>query len=319
VIRRRTALAFATLLAAIIVAGCGSSAATWPATGSNAPGTGAGPGTSVAPTVNPQEPSTVIDHVFTGAMGMVGGDKTIKSFHLKVGLNGTILASALKSAGSSSGLTITHDIKLDGTAIEGDVDVVKQAAHFGLTVPALELLGGAAITADLIVIDKVGYVKLSGIPGVSTKYQSMSLSNLGSLTSSLPVSVPTAGPSTLTNVEDQIAKVRQQLKDAGAEPTLVGVEKIGGNDAYHISVKVPIDLLNEKIAAASSPSPASLKIDSATFDLWAYKDTYNLAQVEIKGASSTIGSLDLVITVTNYDAPVTVTAPPASEVQTAAP
>ena len=320
-IRRRTALALTTLLVAVVTAGCGSSSVTWPPTGGsgapvNSGGGGGGGGASAAPTVNPEEPTTVIDHVLGGAMGIAGGDKTIKSFHIKIGLGGTIKASALKSADSSIGAAITKDIKLDGTALEGDVDIVNQAAHLALNVPGMEVLGGTPITGDIIVVDKVLYAKVSLL---GTKYQSMSLSDLGSLTGSLPVSVPTAGPSALTTVEDQITAFRKQLQDAGAKTTLVGVEKIGGNDAYHINISVPLDLLNEKIAAASSPDPAAMKVDSASVDVWAYKDNYNLAQVELKGASSTIGDLDLVITITDYDKAVTVTAPPASEVQTPAP
>jgi hypothetical protein len=36
--------------------------------------------------------------------------------------------------------------------------------------------------------------------------------------------------------------------------------------------------------------------------------------MEVKGASSAFGSLDLMITVTNYDQPVTISAPAASDI-----
>ena len=76
-----------------------------------------------------------------------------------------------------------------------------------------------------------------------------------------------------------------------------------------------ISKLNAEIATAAASEAPGMKIDSASIDLWTYKDSYQLAKVEIKGASSSIGSLGISITVTNYGAPVTITAPAASDVQ----
>ena len=307
--QRRSVIALATVLAAVMVAGCSSSAATFP----NANGSNGGNGAGASPTVNPNDPQSIITHVIGGATNLANGDQTIKSFHLKVALNGTLKAAGLSSLGGSSlGAMFTSDVKLDGTALEGDVDVIGKAAHLGLTVAPIAALGTTPITADIIYVGAAAYVKTSLTGALYTNY------NVGDLTSSLPISVPTAGPSTLTNVEDQVAAFRKQMDDAGAKTTLVGVEKIGGKDAYHINVTVPVSTLNDKISAASSPNPAMLTLDSASLDVWAYKDTYNLAQVELKGSSATLGNLDLVITITNYNGTVTITAPPASEVQTPA-
>jgi hypothetical protein len=52
-------------------------------------------------------------------------------------------------------------------------------------------------------------------------------------------------------------------------------------------------------------------------DVWIYKDSYRIAQFEAKGASSTLGNLDLTITVSNYDQPVTIAAPSADQIQAA--
>jgi hypothetical protein len=48
-----------------------------------------------------------------------------------------------------------------------------------------------------------------------------------------------------------------------------------------------------------------------------YKDTVQPAKIEIKGTSAKLGNIDLVLTLTKYDAVVTITAPPAGQVQTA--
>jgi hypothetical protein len=61
-----------------------------------------------------------------------------------------------------------------------------------------------------------------------------------------------------------------------------------------------------------------MKIDSASVDVWIYKSNYQLAKIQIAGASSTLGNLTMTITITNYNAPVTIAAPAASDVQAAA-
>jgi hypothetical protein len=61
-----------------------------------------------------------------------------------------------------------------------------------------------------------------------------------------------------------------------------------------------------------APAPT---IDSASLDAWIYKSNSRLAQVELKGSSAAVGNIDFMLTVTNYDAPVTVAAPPASQVK----
>jgi hypothetical protein len=292
---------------AVVASACSGSSATLPGT-TTGPGSTTAPGASGASgapaTVNANDPSSIISQVISA------GPET-KSFHLKIAISGTILAAALKSAGDSPLGAITSDLKLDGTAIEGDVDVANAAAHLALTVPAMPVLGNVPITGDFIVKDQVLYYKVDLLGPKYTK------SDLGSLTSGLPVAVPTPGGSAMAGVQDQIAQIRDSLDKAGAKATLVGVEQIGGQDAYHINISIPVDLINSEIAAAASAAPA-MKIDSASADVWVYKADYRLAKVEIKGASSTLGNIDVTVTVTNYDKPVTITAPPASQIQATA-
>jgi hypothetical protein len=300
----KPALAVFAGLVVVFASACGSSSGT--------PGpaaTGAGGGTanptsvgSVAPTVNANDPNSIITSVISG-----GAD--IKSFHIKLAVSGTIKAAALKSEAGTSGIPITGDVKLDGTAIEGDVDVANQAAHLTLNVPAMAMLGGVPITGDVVVVNNTLYYKVSLLGPKYTK------TDLGSLTSSLPVptALPSPGASALAGLTDEINQLRTQMQQAGVTATLVGVEQIGGQDANHINISVPIDKINAAIAAQASPG-TNMKVDSASVDFWVYKSNNRLAQVELKGASSTLGSLDLMITVTNYDQPVTVAAPAASDV-----
>jgi len=238
----------------------------------------------------------------------INGGADIKSFHIKIAVNGTINAAALKSATADVGIPVTGDLKLDGTTLEGDVDVTNQAAHLALSVPALAMLGNVPITGDLIVADKALYYKVSLL---SAKY---SKQDLGSLSSSIPMAIPsvlpTAGASGLT---DEITQLKKQMDDAGVKATLVGVDKVSGQDAYHLNVSVPLDKVNAEIAAEAS-GDTSMKLDSASVDFWVYTSNNRPAQFEIKGASSSLGSLDLVVTITDYDKAVTISAPAAGDV-----
>jgi len=307
--RNRSALAAAAILVAVAASACSSSSATFPAGGA-AGGSG---GASGVPAVNPNDPQSIVDHVLGNGQQLIGGSQVVKSFHVKAAINGTIKASGLSGLSQSAAGLVTSDIKLDGTALEGDVDVVNKAAHVTFSMPAIQALGGKAISADIIYIGSAVYVKTDLL---GAKYNKLDASSLSGLTAALPVSLPTAGASTLTNVSNQVTSIQQQLQDAGAKATLVGTEKIGGKDAYHVNISLPADKINSMIAAKASPSAAPLTVDSVSIDLWAYTDTYNLAQLEVKGAASALGNLDLIVTVTNYDQPVTVTAPDPSAVQT---
>lgn len=299
----KPALAVFAGLVVVFASACGSSSTT-PAPGSSGAAGNPTTAASVAPTVNANTPDSIITSVING-----GAD--IKSFHIKLAVSGTIKAAALKSQAGTSGIPITSDVKLDGTAIEGDVDVANQAAHLSLTVPAMQMLGGVPITGDVILVSNTLYYKVSLLGPKYTK------TDLSSLAGSLPVSVPTAlpspGASAMAGLTDEINQLRAQMQAAGVTATLVGVEQIGGKDANHINISIPIDKINAAIAAQASPG-TDMKIDSASVDFWVYKSDSRLAQIEVKGASSTIGNLDLMITVTNYDQPVTVAAPAASDV-----
>jgi hypothetical protein len=288
----------------LVAAGaCSSSAATPGPAGSNgAPASGAAG--------DPNSPDGIITNAISG-----GTD--IKSVHLKIEVGGTIKAAALKAAGDSTGGlsgALTNDLKLDGTSVEGDIDVVNQAVNLKIAVAAIPEFGGVPITGELIVKDQAMYYKISMLGPMYTKMP------LGSLTQGLGVNVPlpTPGASALAGVTDQIAEMQKQLQEFGAVAKLVGVEQIGGKDANHINVALPIDKINSQLAGAagSSPDPdlANMKLDTAAIDFWIYKDNSQLAKITLAGGSSVAGNLALTITLTNYDVPVSIAAPPASQV-----
>jgi hypothetical protein len=305
----------------VVAAACGGSSATpTSAAASNAPGESTAPSSSAA--ANGNDASSLIAQALSG-----GSD--VKSFHIKFTVSGTIKAAAL-AAMSDSTPAPTTDLTLDGTSLEGDVDIANGAGHIALNLPAIPELGGVPISADLIVVGQALYAKTALLG--SDKYMMLDLSSLSSMAGalplpSLPVSIPTAGASSaLTQVTDQLAQLQQQLDAAGAKATIVGTEQIGGQDATHINVTVPVDWINQQITAAETsatdtppPGLEGAKLDSSTFDIWVYKSNNQLAQLHFTAASSVVGNIDVMLTLTNYDQPVTISAPPASEISSANP
>lgn len=301
----RPALSLLAGLVVVIASACSSGASTPTSVVPGASGAPGAPTSAASAAANPNDPNSII----TSA---ISGGAAIKSFHIKVEVSGTIKKEILQSEAGSAGAAITTDVKLDGTAIEGDVDVANQAANLTFNVPPMAMMGNVPLTGGLILKDNAIYYKVSLM---GPKYTKMDLSSLSSLTAGLPV--PTPGAAATMNLTDTLTQLKAQMDAAGITATLVGVDQIGGKDANHINISFPLAKLNAEIAAAS-PSPM-VSIDSASADVWIYKDNSELAKFEIKGASGQVGSFDFVVTITNYDAPVTISAPAASEVNPAKP
>jgi len=59
----------------------------------------------------------------------------------------------------------------------------------------------------------------------------------------------------------------------------------------HISFSVPLDMINSELAARLAQPGSQDRLRSV--DLWVYTSNYQVAQLEIKGASSTVGNLDM--------------------------
>jgi hypothetical protein len=302
----KPALSMLATFVLVFASACSSSSGTPAPAASGAVGASGAPGASA--TLNASDPNSIISQV-------ISSGTTVKSFHIKLALSGTLKAAALQSYASSSGVQITSDVKLDGTAIEGDVDVANQAAHLALNVPALAFLGNTPITGDIILVNNTLYYKVSLL---GTKYSTQDLSSLGSslgaLASGLPV--PSAAAVATMSLADEMTQLRTAMQQAGVTATLVGTDQIGGKSAYHINLAVPLDKINAQIAAQASGGPA-MTLDSASIDFWVYTDTNLPAQFEAKASSAALGNIDLLLSITNYDQPVTISAPAASDIQTA--
>jgi hypothetical protein len=294
----------------LVVAGCGSGATTTPGV------TGCCVATATSTVASPPAATpTPVDADTLFAKGIAGGP-TWKSFHVKIALGGSVKPAFVNSMEIPDLGTLTQDVVLDGTVIEGDIDAVNLALHLPMTIPPIQGLSTKPLDIDVIIKDSMLYLKS---PSGGTKYHS---TKLGTFSKRLGYTqpVPTPGGSALVGMADAVESLREHLEGNGVTPTVSGIEQIGGKDAYRIDLSVPLDKLNGDLASAvaqASDAPASIKtmtVDSASASVWIYKDTYQLAQVQLAGASSSVGNLTFTMTLTNFDQPVTIDAPPASQV-----
>jgi hypothetical protein len=286
---------------AIVVGGCTSAGAA----SQSASSTAVTPTPTPTPTATPN-PDALFDRA-------IAAGPSWQAFHLKVSLSGSIAASLLRAIGDPEEAGLKSDVSVDGTTIEGDMDPVHLACNLNLSIPATSVTG-AAITGNLIIIDPTAYLKLSS---GGAKYYEFKLGKFSSQMG-LKVAVPTPGGSSLVGIADDVSNLRKALEATGVKPTLLGIDQIGGKDAYHIDLTVPLTKINADIAAAAASAQASFlnetKIESATAAVWIYKDGLQLAKVQIAGAASDGGNLSFTATLSDFGRPVTITPPAASDI-----
>ena len=221
----------------------------------------------------------------------------VKSLHIKIEVSGSVNIGAL----GSSGAGLSGNMDLSGTTLEGDVDVTKQAIDLKLAVTGL-----FGTTGEVIVIDGYAYTKISLSGNTFTKSK---------LSDTIPVSIPSPGAIASGVITDQIDAFRKVLTDAGAVATLKPDDKVGGKDAYHVSISLPLAKINSMLGAQGGSAASGITLDSASVEIWTYKENLLPARIEIKASAGATGNLDVVVTLSNYDQAVTIKAPADSDVK----
>jgi hypothetical protein len=249
-----------------------------------AAGCGGSKGTPTAPPIS--DPNEIVTRSVVNVLNA-------KTFHVKAEISGKIGLAAL---GMNTGLG--GNIDLAGTTVEGDVDVANCAYDLKLNLPGL-----FGLTGEVIGVDGSQYTRIS-LQGDKFSESESSCP--------IPTAEPGASPS---SVESMVAEFRQSLEDQGATATLKGDEKVAGQDAYHVSISIPLDKLNSLISEGAGSVAAGMTLDSATLDYWVYKASVLPGKLHVAGSVSSAGNLDIVATLTDYDARVTIKAPEASQVQ----
>ena len=226
--------------------------------------------------------------------------QNLKSVHFKIAVAGSVNTADLSGAGSdASPVPSTSPTMLDlsGTTIEGDIDVTDSSGQVAASVPAL-----LALSANVVVVGGIAYVKTSlG----DSKYAKV---DLGALAGALPIpSLPAIGSADPSAAAPVLSAIDAELAKLPA-PTKLADETVNGQDCYHVQEVVPSSDLT---GAGDVLNGAS---GTLTVDLWTQKSDLRPSRLVIVVDGGTAGKITLTVDLTNYDAAVTIAAPPADQV-----
>ncbi len=259
---------------------------------------------SSAPTLT--DPVDILQH-------SIAATQTLHSFHAHATLSGSINAD-LTGTGSTSALD------LSGTTADIDADLVNHAVHISASIPAL--LGA---TADVIVIGDDTWTKVSLL---GPKYQHSTASNMLESFAPLPSggALASSGPIDPQQIGDQIKAALGKL----ATPPKLGPDvQCGDTTCYDVTVTLTsadLDSLGGSLGgalgggASGAPSPeasasASAGLSSATLEVQVRKSDYYPAKIVATVDAGAQGKLTGTIDFSAFNQPVTITAPPADQVQ----
>jgi hypothetical protein len=250
-------------------------------------------------------PASAQDDPYQLLTDAVTATATATSFHVLVEANGTL------SMGEAMGGT---PLTLDGTRAEGDVSIAPPAVSLTFEVP----LQGLAISGGLIVPgDGNAYVKLA-----------LPFGSVDDLWHIIPVGEMDL-PSTLASpppAADLAAQLREELDGAGVVITNEGETSCAAGTCTRLHLEVPASALESNLgaigdlggllpgsspdasAAAAAPIPVDILIDNASKRL----DSFVVAFAD----AATGTNVALTVAMSGYDAPVTVTPPPADQTTT---
>jgi hypothetical protein len=217
--------------------------------------------------------------------------ESAKSVHIEMTLDGKV--SAPSTGAGAPGPTIA----LTGTTASADVDIAAGSAHASFSVPAF--LG---LTGDLIQIGGTSYYKTSM---TGDMYQSQTSANL------LPVVPIPAGSGSLVGTVDEF------LSRPGVDPVKGDDVACGSTQCYTVQIELTSDELIAMGADAATASGLPLDLGAASLNLAirVEKDTNHLAGFAATVALGEQGSLTIDMAMSKWDQPVTISAPPADQVQ----
>ncbi len=217
----------------------------------------------------------------------IGTFKDVKSLHLHADVSGQV---KIDLSGKGNG----GAVDLKGTTADGDIDITNKKAHLSFGVPLL-----FGVTGDLILIDQTSYMKISLF---GPKYEK---------------SEAKPGPSASApamDVQKAIDEVGKFLDQPGVSPTRQADEKCGDGDCYRVSLNLTSDQLASVTSALGTAPPSG----TGTVDVWVQKNDLHPVKMTIAAEGGDQGTIAVTLTLSNYDAPLTINAPPDAEIAPAA-
>lgn len=200
-----------------------------------------------------------------------------KSVHLEASVDGTFKAD-LTGTGQSS------ELNLAGTNLKGDLDLAAKNAHVTAAVPAF--LG---LTADIIIVGGDTYTKVS-LSG--DKYQKSATTSTD----------PTDPAVALKEVQSFLEK--PEIKPVKKDDTSCGSKR-----CYQVELNLSADALKSLIP------DQDLQGASIVVTILVEKDTLYPASASVTVSAAALGEVKLTIALTDWDKAVTISAPPADQVQ----
>lgn len=222
---------------------------------------------------------------------------TASSFHFKATADGPL------NLGDMLGGTA---LPIDGTNAEGDVNVTGQQAQLTFAVP----ISGLNISGGLIYPnDGALYVKLA-----------LPMASASDLWHKIPLTDVVPGSSTAPSMPP-VATIAQDLQDAltksGATLTNEGDTPCQAGTCTKLHLEIPATALDSGIdaVAGASVAPSAAATAPIPVDILIDKASSRIDSVAVEYADTTNGTdVKLNIQLSNYDTPVTVTAPPADQI-----
>ena len=217
--------------------------------------------------------------------------ETAKSVHVEATLDGSINADLSGTGGSGA------EISLTGTTATVDVDLTAGNAHATFTVPALLGLSG-----ELIQIGDTSYVKTT-LTG--DKFQAQKAAD------SLPIN-PTDGKSLVDSIGEALAQ-------PGVDPVKGDDVACGGTQCYTVKIELTPQEINALGGGGAAASALPIDLGSASLNLTirVEKSTTRLAGLSASAAMGDQGSISFDLTFSKWDEAVSVSPPPADQVQSA--
>ncbi len=206
--------------------------------------------------------------------------QTAKSFQFRAEVSGSV---PLDLTGTGSG----EPLDISGTTVEGAFDIVGERARLAFSVPMLLNTSG-----ELLVVDKVGYLKVSLI---GPKYQKLDVK-----AGTDGLDVPDAALDPKTSLEE----LRKGLDELKSPPEKLANERCGDADCYH--VRLALDEAAMDLAAENA---------KVSLDLWVRTNDLRPAKVTLVADAGAKGTVTIALDLFGYDQAVSIEAPPADQVE----
>ena len=188
-------------------------------------------------------------------------------------------------------------ISLAGTTFEGDINVTDEQAHLSFGVPAF--LG---LTGELIMLTDGGFVRLSLL---GEKWYRMDE------TSAEPLPSPSADP---------MDQLRELLDKDGVEATKLDDVACGDRQCYQVQLTIPAEVLRDlepspDPLASPGEDPADMIGEALVLTLLFDREDLYLTQLSTSVDDPDSGTFSLTLTLSAFGEPVTISPPPADQVE----